>query len=221
MVPEGSVGLIMFLAFIAPGALFELLVATGRPRPADTTFREINRVVLVSVLASALAVGLALMPRLVEPGWLEALVDSVRTGGDYWRDHLAEVAAGGGLVLFLAFLIAGLLGLAWVRGGPGGSNYEESQWYLVFRRICPEGARPYVIAVSSSGERHYGNVIAYSQDVSDPAVRDITLGEPLHWQSSVESPRRPLRGVKRVVLSGDQASKLYVTYVKTEVDAAI
>lgn len=215
MVPEGAVGLIAFLIFVAPGALFELIVSTRRPRPADTTFREINRVVLVSVLASFFAIVLALIPRLFEPRWLQPLIASVQVG-DYWRGHFIQVAFGLSLVFLLSLLAAATLARIWIYRGPGGRNFDESQWYLIFRRKLPPGTKPYVIAVSASGERYQGNLVAYSQDISDPSVRDLTLGEPVHWQPNVDVQPRLLQNVQRVVLSGDQASQVLVTYLKAE-----
>lgn len=216
MVPDGAAGVVAFLIFVAPGALFEFLVARGRPLPADTTFREINRVVLVSIVVSVAATVLVFLPRVLAPTWQEALVESVRNGHAFWRDHLADVAAGTLLFFGVAMVLAALLAWAWTARRPGGAHYDESQWYLVFRRKLPAKSRPYVVAIATNGERHFGDLIAYSVDHTEPANRDITLGEPVHWSPKATSTPRLLRNVHRVVLTGDQAAQLYVTYRKQQ-----
>lgn len=212
MVPEGAAGIIAFMVFIAPGALFELIVARARPRPSDTTFREINRVVLSSVVASVGAVALVMLPRVWVPGWQQALVEAVRVGEDHWRANVDDVVRGSLLIVGAALTLAVVLALLRIGLGTGGTNYDESQWFLVFRRKRPKDSKPYIIAVSSSGERHFGDLVAYSIDQIDPSVRDITLGAPIHWMPDVNSPPRLLRNVQRLVLSGEQAAQVHVIY---------
>ena len=215
MVPEGVVGLVGFLFFIAPGTLFEALLTTRRPRAADTTFREITRVVLVSVLAGAGAVVLALIPRVVWPLWLQPLVMAVERGGDVWRQHLFEVGAGVALVFAVAMGLAAAAAGMVIRRSPGGRMVREPQWYLVFRRRAPEGTVPYVITTSPAGERHFGWLVAYSQDEEVPN-REITLGprgsNPLLRAAPGQKPK-PLLDVAHVVVSNDQIAHLYVAYI--------
>jgi hypothetical protein len=223
VVPEGALGLIAFLLFVAPGALFEVVVAMRRPARSYTTFQEINHVVLVSVAAGALAVATAFAPRLLHGAWLQPLVTALQRGGDAWRADLLGVAMSAGLVLALAMVWAVAAALVWTSLSPSGEMYREPQWFLVFRRKCPKGARPYVIAVSSSGERHYGWLVAYSQD-EESTNRDLTLGaeddSPLFRQAPGETRRKPLRGIQRLVLSGEHVAQVYVSYFQDPPGAA-
>ena len=215
MVPEGVVGLVGFLFFVAPGTLFESLLTTRRPRAADTTFREITRVVLVSVLAGTGAVVLALIPRVLWPSWLQPLIMAVEQGGDAWRQQLFEVGAGLALVFAVAMTLAAAAAGMVIRHSPGGRMLREPQWYLVFRRRPPEGTVPYVITASPAGERHFGWLVAYSQDEEVPN-REITLGargrNPLLRAAPGQKPK-PLRNVSHVVIRNDQIAHLYVGYI--------
>ena len=211
MLPDSLLGLTLFALFVAPGALFRIIVATRRPQAQDTTFSEVNWVVLVSTLSTALALPVALAPRLFEPRWLGPLLDALRQGGDHWRIEPFPVVLGVAATWAAALIVAGLLAVAWTRIGPGGDQYNESQLYLVFRRKLPKESRPYVIAVAANGDRHYGHVVAYSPDYVESAARDLTLGAPI-YRKPFGKPRRPLGGVQRLVLSGDQVVQLHVMY---------
>ena len=212
MVPQDPAGWILFFAFVAPGALFDLVVRTRRPLPSDTALSELSRVILVSVLAMALAIlvpgGIA---RLFGGEWLTGL-EGVLVGQSGPQAQPSSAVVGDGLALLLTSLVIAVA-LAWllIKVAPDAKRYDESQWRLVFRRKRPPNTHVHVVAVTEAGVRYFGRLVAFSDEGGDPTKREITLGGRLFRQESDGGQLQAL-GAQRLVLAGERCSELLVSY---------
>jgi hypothetical protein len=134
MLPSTFLGLLLFLWLVTPGFLFNLLAARRRTLRPASTFEEITRVVLASVLFSTLAgllvaVGLALIPRR---GF--RLGHALNSGPPYLRQHYLWVAGLLAAQVVVACLLALLANriLKWQlersTGRPAPRLKAESAW---------------------------------------------------------------------------------------------
>src|SRR6266567_9163130 len=87
MVPSTWLTLLLFLFVVSPGILFDLLGAQRHVRAAESTFREIGRVVLGSIGFTSLAIALLLLVRLVVPAAMPDPRSLITGGTDYFAAH--------------------------------------------------------------------------------------------------------------------------------------
>jgi hypothetical protein len=217
LIPEGTAGLIAFLVFVAPGAAFVLVWDWRRPGRVETSLREANRLVLVSLASwvpPLLVLGLV---RLQWPAVGETLIRSL-VGGDQWRDEPVSAALQAAALASAAILIAILGAWAATRRNPADMR-SGNTWHHVLRHVVPEGGVPFLWVTLSSGVAYGGAYVAGKTGEIPPQERELILGQPLRLRVGQAAPV-PVPG-SYVALSGHQIASMTVTYMaKADVEAA-
>ena len=131
MVPSTWLTLLLFLFVVSPGILFDLLGAQRHVRAAESTFREIGRVVLGSIGFTSLAIALLLLVRLVVPAAMPDPRSLIMGGTDYFAAHYVLVFVAIGVEAVLAHGAAFLLHTYLARRG--ATIRPTSAWSRVFK----------------------------------------------------------------------------------------
>jgi hypothetical protein len=217
MLPSTFLGLLLFLWLVTPGFLFNLLVANRRALRPASTFEEITRVVLASVLFSTLAgllvaAGLALIPRR---GF--RLGQALNSGLPYLRQHYLWVAGLLAAQVVVACLLAwaanGILRCRMARsdGRPAPRLKAESAWTSLLR-AAPAGTSTHVWLRLTSGVELRGRVVGFGHEV-DVEDRELILGPPLEMRGDHRDKLQKLEWQHLVVQGGDIES-LAVKYMR-------
>jgi Family of unknown function (DUF6338) len=201
MVPTTAGAFIAFLLFVAPGLLWEILWERHRLPVPGSTFREISRVGLISVLCSGTAIVLLAVVRTLHSSWMLDVGAWLRRGDNYLDQHYALIGVTVAVEVGLACLIAGAAYLGWARRlKPDGRNVKEPVlWSLVAGRASApssrRGARLHVGVRTTGGSVYVGAFLAVDVDPErenamlalQPPIEFKRLGEtaasmPLHWE---------------------------------------
>lgn len=179
MIPGTVATLVSFVLFVAPGLLWELLVARRKPTKDESAFREVSRIAVVSAPFSALAVAATLLlARAVHAPWISQLTSWVRTG----QPPTNSIMLVGAVLVVVELVIAGsLLGLTWLLFGTRiygeATLLEESAWTFALRKP-KDSDEVWATVRLQSGDRVRGRVLSFTADFKW-ADREVTLGAPL------------------------------------------
>jgi hypothetical protein len=143
MIPDTFGTILTFLAFVAPGLLFELLREQRRPATEESTFREASRIALASLAFTLTALLLMLGVRQLVPQIVADPSTWLVEGHLYLKDHfsLAMISVLVELVIAMSLTVTvdSLL-----RRSPHGSIRGGGVWFHQFRVRCPNGATPWL-----------------------------------------------------------------------------
>lgn len=206
---------VLFVLFVVPGLLFDLLSRRRRVEVDESAFREAGRVVLASV---AFGVPGAVMAYLIwgeTTGQRLALGKLLSGDSDYYRDQAEAifwalincVACSVVLVAVTNYLLDFLKGTS--------LTPSHSQWTEVFRFERPAGSRPYVRLRTKSGMWWAGQVIHFTADL-EVAGREITLAAPISRGNEEGTLWSCDSEMQRLIFRGDELESLGVLYVPVE-----
>lgn len=180
MVPATWAALLIFVLFVAPGLAFDLLSQRRVARAAESTFREISRVVLASICFSGATLAALVAVRTAVPTsawWPPELVRLVRGDEQYITSNFAS--------LFWTLLVSTAVSMALafgthclLVGRSGGSTIEQgSAWTQAFKADCPPGKEPRIVVRLDDDSAYMGAVNEFSADVA-VADRELVLRGP-------------------------------------------
>lgn len=211
--PLTWVAALLFLLFIVPGLVFDMLSERRRVLSSESTFRELSRVALASVAFSGTSITLFLIgTQTIRPTWLPDPARLLRDGITYAAGnyHLLAWTAIGIVLLAVLMAIAIHLLLSRVKGG--GPISQRSSWTRVLRDDCPNGKKPYAKLRFDDGSACAGFVQDYTPDI-EIEDREIVLRPP---HLKVKPANGALRDVpvhvERIVIKGADVRTLYVSY---------
>ena len=213
MIPQGTTGLIAFLVFVAPGAVFTLIWDRRRPDVRITALREVNHLVLVSLGAWVIPALFLSLPRFLRGDWGQALVDAL-AGGDAWRADLGALAAQGSMLFLLAIATA-VIGALVLTGDATANIKPGNPWNEVLRRALPDGCLAYAWVTIADGTTYGGKVVAAKTGDVPAEEREIVLGKPLRLGKPGYKPEA-MTDTAFLTLSGQHIVSLAVSYVRKE-----
>lgn len=220
MVPTGGASAILFLAFVAPGLVFQLRSERRFARAEESTFREISRVVLASVLFSGTALLLYLLghvaglSRWPQGGVFVDFDKWIAEPADYFEDHYVRVLFGIALQCGVACAIALVTQSVLHRKEPA-RLVAISPLTKIFRRDAPPGCYPLARLKLKSGTVYVGRVSDFSSALS-PDARDVVLSPPIQAQSPSGTLRPVPSGWQRLWIPGTEIESVTVQYVSTD-----
>jgi hypothetical protein len=212
VVPATAAAVVTFLLMVTPGTAFELMWQRTRPRRDESTFLEINRVLLTGVLFSAASAATLVAVEAVAPGTIVDIGGLVAGGGGYVEAHpLLSVAT-----LAVALVIALLYAAAAhdLLDAPAARRIgQESGWHTALSRLAAPGVRVFLSVQLKDGSTITGYSAAYSTD-PDPSRRDLVLRAPLRIRPPGADTAVELDGSWQVmVLTGAEISTIAAAYV--------
>lgn len=211
MTPTGWLSAVLFLLFVAPGLLFDLLSERRRASVEESSFREASRVALSSLVFTTAAWAILWLVGKIRPTLVPNVAELVSKPGAYTRLHYEllawTVAAAFLLALFLAWAWNGYLG----RRAGGQTIRSQSAWTKVFRRDVPQGAEPHVRVRLDDGLVYMGRLADFSPDFAHED-RELILAPPLFVASGDADFEEVPEDVQRVVIRGTAVRSLSVEY---------
>ena len=213
MVPVNVWGIVFFLVLIAPGLLDDLLFESRAVRGAESTFREISRVVLASLAFSA--VPLLLLTIVGDRGLASFLPDPsswTHSGEQYAVENYGQIV----FALVLQTTLSCGLVVLWHRIRRKDENVltHKPAWVKVFRDENTSGEPPELRVKLNNGSVIWGTLADYTMsfDIDD---RELVLAPPLFVRRAGGS-RQPMGArMHRVVLRATNIESIAVTYVET------
>jgi hypothetical protein len=179
MIPDTWLSVLLFLLFVAPGLLFDMLSERRRASYTESAFREASRVALASVVFSLVAIAVlggirVIVPQVFpDPGDLLA-----QNPGAYAAHHYGQIFLA--LVAQVALACGAAATFDWILGRRKGSGTirKISAWQMVLRQKLPKGYEAYARVRLSSGIVYTGLVFAHSPDF-DLDNRELILTQPM------------------------------------------
>lgn len=200
MVPSSLLGLVLFVALLAPGFAYVLLRERTTPRGVFSPFRESLTVVFASVACLAAVALLHTGLRALLPDHTLNVRELVRDPASYAREHHVSVAwwsfallvgaVGIGVaaahprVLDISKRLGFSRVLGSMTGSNGGSIDTRSAWHKVMHMYDEEGAGPIFVGASmDDGSYVQGRLYSFSPVPEETQDREILLSAPISLTS--------------------------------------
>jgi hypothetical protein len=214
--PTSFVGLLIFIAFLAPGFLHaqqrKVLVPQGELSPLF----EAASVVSVSLASNGIVALLFGVIRALDAKHTPAVQRLLEPRSAYFREHLSYVLGwSSGLLLLSCAIAIGCARNAAIRkvlsAGFSPVISELSVWCQAFN-AADEDEFPFAGLVLQDGSYVQGRVVYFSTDVEETGDRDLLLGPPL----TVVDPTNASfdLGQRQVVVSARDIRRIDVAYVR-------
>lgn len=181
MIPNSIAAVVSFLLLIAPGFVWEWQRARYIPGTKDSSLTEVSRVVIVSLVATAISA--ALLLRWV---WIPLYSAAQQGGPEAFSSPAASVPYVGATLLTSA-MACGLVLIVSVFVWPGKAPIDRVRvWHRAFVGWRDERSdRPHLIVEMDDGTIWRGALMAFDSDPED-SQRSIALGHPLQRKRAGE-----------------------------------
>lgn len=213
--PTSWPSVLLFIALVAPGLLFDQLSEGRLVRAKESAFREVSRIVVASLVFSGTAVLVTIFAHALQPRWFLDLAPAIRGGWGYVNEHLGQATTTLVLGICIAMLLAAVTNWLMAYGAP--KLQPRSAWSLVLKpKGLPDGWVPYAHLTLNDGSLARGKVTYFSPD-HDLENREIVLQPPLQTRSAGAAPGASLElqpNLRAVVVAGKNISRLDIEYVQ-------
>jgi hypothetical protein len=212
MIPGTFGTTLTFLAFVAPGLLFELLRERRRPSSEESAFREASRIALAS-LAFTLTTSLVMLGvRQLAPRMIADPSAWLLEGRLYLKDHFTLAMSSVLVELLIAMSLAAAVD-SLLRRSPHGRIRAGGIWFHQFRVRCPDGATPWLHVRLADETEIWGFLGDYTTD-ERLSERELTLfGPRLTYRRKGSQQDEELDAWSSICVRGDSISWMKVTYV--------
>jgi hypothetical protein len=223
--PTTAVGLILFVALLAPGLSFSAYRAVNVPVQKLSALRELGGVALRSTICDIFALASFGVVRVASPSHTPDIGRLARDPASYIHADLAYLfwwaivvlawacATAVGAALFASSVRARQWGkrrpFSWFT--PRGGVSADPAWWVLFQQYPDKLV--YAGAVLDDGSYLGGWVLSYSPDSDETADRELTLSGPISYRSPTEDAVVDL-GVGAVAVSARRIQYLTVSYVE-------
>ena len=187
MIPDNVVGLLLFVASLAPGYVYTIISERYEPRGDRSALMEAAGLVLVGALSSVVAL-LVLLIIAQATGFLD-LGRILEHGTDYLANEPIKVLVSLVAALLLALVFAVVAAL-WVHRKQEPSLRPNRPVWLEVERKAREGGNPAFVAIQlRDGRVLEGFADAYSVVTAGDERRDFALQAPIYLRASVDAKR--------------------------------
>jgi hypothetical protein len=210
---------LLFLLFVAPGLLFDLLAQRRRAGLSDSAFRETGRIILASLAFSGAATAILFALSNVGVTWLPEPARLLsQEPSNYARNNYELIAAAllAEVGLALVMVVAAHLVLARTLGG--ASIRQVSTWTKTFKRDCPDDHDVYVRVRLDDDTVYLGRLANFTADL-EVSGRELVLAQPLYVKPKSGQLGPVPATYQRVIIRGDSAVVLSVDYRRKDPSA--
>jgi len=213
MTPDTIGALLGFLGLVAPGLVYRAILERRLPRQSESTFAEISRVALTSLLFTVAGTSLLWLLQLRFELELPAVDAWLAQGTGYAAKHLDSIFFGLAAEVALACALAA--GTAWLTTRGSHSRFREDTVFgAVFRRYAPEGYFPWVHVRLDNDVEFWGYERAHDDHDDAPSPRLVLAGSTLMRRLPGENARTPIgNDWDLVVIDAAHIRFLEVTYL--------
>ncbi len=224
--PSTVLGLVLFLCFITPGLIFELLREHSRPERKYTVLRETSVVVVASVGLLLPATAVLLLARncvgevapAFELRWFPHLYALAKAPAQYSASHLAPVV----LFILLAVSLAGLFAyvadraLCWKYPSAGAVRPNPLLFDVLNGRYRPSNAQSVIAAVElKNGAAIYGAILGY-ESKNDKTLAWIAMMPHSQISYAIRKPHGTLEDIPRqwryIFIPGDEVRTINASF---------
>jgi hypothetical protein len=165
MIVDSMSALLGFLAFLAPGILFELRRERRRPGIQETALREASRIGLISLVITLAALAILAAVRLVRPDWVADFRLWYATGAEYVSSNFRLVVQTLLAQVVLALLLV-LLTDAWLswKRAERARIVSGGLWFQALRQDVPPNCSVWAHVKLVDGTKFWGFVRGYSAE---------------------------------------------------------
>lgn len=134
--PTSWPSVLLFIALVAPGLLFDQLSERRLVRAKESAFREVSRIVVASLVFSGTAILVTILAHHLQSRWFQSrwfldLAPAIRGGWGYVNEHLGQATTTLVLGICIAMLLAAITNWLMGRGAP--KLQQQSAWSLVLK----------------------------------------------------------------------------------------
>lgn len=227
MVPGSLVGVLLFVALLAPGFVYLECRERRHPGVRYSTLRETSLVVVASLASVGTAMILFGILRIFAPTHSPDIGAFIRGGSEYTKSHYLEAALWSVGVLVVACLLAAMAAVPpkflesccpkkfgkWItyRRGTGGSIMQQSGWGVAF--IKHPKTRKYLEVVLTDGTCINGLLGSSQTQVRESDHRDLVIAHPISVRE-IGGDYVCLSNTGVIVVSATRIKYLAVQYVE-------
>lgn len=231
--PTSFTGLLIFIAALAPGFAFLMVVERGpRSQVERSVLRETACIVLASVLSNAVAGALFAIARSLAPKYTPRPSELVKGGKTYVADHLGLVAMWSlvffAVALTMAVVAAGILNRPRVMQSirawritkwlvPEAGVTMDSAWWKLLKVELPTAYRRLTCTLDD-GTVIEGWLLSFNPAASESSDRELALSAPLSITKPGAEPRTESYG--SIVISAGRLQHFVVDYFGRPPDPA-
>lgn len=218
--PTSWPSVLLFIALVAPGLLFDQLSERRLVRAKESAFREVSRIVVASLVFSGTAIVVTILAHALQSRWFQSrwfldLAPAIRGGWGYVNEHLGQATTTLVLGICIAMLLAAITN--WLMGNGAPKLQQQSAWSLVLKpKGLPAGWAPYAHVTLNDGSLARGKVTYFSPD-HDLENRELVLQSPIQTRAAGAIPGASLKlqpHLGAVVVAGKNISRLDIEYVQ-------
>lgn len=222
--PTTLLGLLLFVALLAPGLAHTVRAQVNRPVVKPSPLREAARLSLISVVSDLAALALFGLFRAWQPDHTPDAGRLVRDAGTYFQADYPYLIAWGTGLLALACVIA-LAGAAlqtsrpvrWLKKAPGlrwalaaeGNAAQEPAWWRLF---ADRPERIHIGCQLADGTWISGELSSFSAESDETENRELVLAGDLSIRAAEDDDLTPY-DASAIVISARRIQYLAVTYV--------
>lgn len=216
MVPSTWLTVLLFLVFVAPGLVFDLLSGRRRAGASESAFREISRVVFAGTIFSGVALlVLSGLRARYQPGWIVDPGALLRDGSKYAIANYQAIAEtlGAGFGISVGLVLAWHLTLDVFT--KGSSIRQRSAWTQAIRFDPPKDHYAYARVRLEDGTIYAGKVRSFTPDI-ETSDREIALSQP-HLKTRRKDSTNGLKSLppeyQRIIIPGSAIAAVVISYL--------
>ena len=220
--PSTLFALILFLCFITPGFVFEILHERSRPARQYRALRETSIVVIASVAFTVPAAIIILLVRLAERPWFPDFSELASRPAQYSASHLPQVIG------FVVELVVLAVGFAWIadralrrRYPPHAVIRNNPTWFEILDgQVRPDDTRAVIASAELKNGASIQGAVKAHESGKDQALAWLVLQPHSAVSFGVRNPDGTFvdvpAGWAYSVIAGDEIRTANIAYVKSE-----
>ena len=220
--PSTILALVLFLCFVTPGLVFELLQERSRPARQYSALRETSIIVVASVAFTLPAAIIILLVRLAERSWFPDFYQLADRPAQYSASHLPQVIG------FIVELVLLAVGFAWItdralrlRHPPHAVIRNNPTWFeMLDGQVRPEGTEAVIVSAELTNGASVQGAVKAHEPGKDQALAWLVLRRHSAIKFGVRSPDGTFvdipPGWAYTVIAGDDIRSANIAYVKSE-----
>jgi hypothetical protein len=220
--PSTLFALILFLCFITPGFVFEILQERSRPARQYTALRETSVIVIASVAFTLPAAIIILLVRLVERPWFPDFYELANRPAQYSASHLPQVIG------FVVELVVLAVGFAWIadrvfrrRYPPHAVIRNNPTWFeMLDGQVRPDDTKAVIVSAELKNGASIQGAVKAHESGKDQALAWLVLQPHSAISFGVRNPDGTFvevpAGWANSVIAGDEIRTANIAYVKSE-----
>ncbi len=155
MIPDTVGAFVALLFLVSPGLLWEQLRERHLPERRQSTFRELSRIALTSVVLNSFALIVFVLIRATGPD-LTVDVGAWLLNGDAYLDANCRLVFGTAFTWWLGVLLLVVLAHSLTAWRGPGTRHDSSAWHEAVRADRPKGKVVWMQVALSDGRSFYG-----------------------------------------------------------------